>query len=365
VSEDEGSSKTEAPTEKKLTDAINRGNTPFSREVVSLGSLAGLIGSFVLLLPKSTVLLTGLLQTQFATLDQRALQSPGDATTFLGNLSEQVLTIISPILAVLALGGVAGSVLQNVPSIALDRVGMKWNRLSPGKNISKIIGKEAMIEFVKTAVKFLCLVVLIFHVLRTKVDTVLNIGLTESSLIPKIILQTTLDILVPAAVFVLILAIIDVVWTRLKWWNDLKMTRHEQKEEHKSAEGDPVFKQRRRFMAQKRMKSRMMADVPKATLVVVNPSHYAIAMRYVAQEGGAPLVLAKGLDLVALKIRELSEKHEVPIVEDRPLARSLYASCEVGEMIPPEYYKAVAEVILFIDRKRQHAENQSKKQSRL
>jgi flagellar biosynthesis protein FlhB len=346
-------SKTEAPSEKKVSDAVEKGNTPFSREIVSLGSLVAIVAVLSLTMSSASDSLTQTLRIRFATLDQSAFQTPSEAAIMLMNLMQNVLMVVVPVLVLFAMGGIVGSLVQNIPSASWDRVSPKMNRLSPSKNLSRIIGKEAVIEFMKTAAKFAALCILIYVVLKGKINELLNIGLGDPAAVPRVLQQTALDIVTPTAIFVLFLAIIDLVWTRIKWWNDLKMTRQEQKDEHKNAEGDPHLKQKRRMIAQRRLKSRMMADVPKATLVVVNPTHFAVAMRYVADEGGAPIVLAKGLDLVALKIREISEEHKIPVVENKSLARSLYGSCEVGEMIPPEYYKAVAEVMHFIEKKRQ------------
>ena len=346
-------SKTETPTEKKISEAIEKGNTPFSREIVSLGSLLAIVAVLTLSISSAADALTTTLRTRFASLDQLELQSPGEATILLLDLMQNVLVVVVPVLLFFACGGIVGSLIQNVPSASWERVSPKMNRLSPSKNITRIAGKEAVVEFLKTGAKFMALSTLIYAVLKDKLSDLFAIGLGDPSSIPYVLQKTALDIVTPTAIFVLLLAIADMVWTRLKWWNDLKMTRQEQKDEHKNAEGDPLLKQKRRMIAQRRIKSRMMVDVPKATLVVVNPTHFAIALRYVPSEGGAPVVLAKGLDLLALKIREISEAHNIPVIENKSLAKSLYGSCELGEMIPPEYYKAVAEVMHFIERKRQ------------
>ena len=349
----EKDSKTEAPTEKKVSEAVEKGNTPFSREIVSLGSLLAIIALLGLSISTSAEVLTRTLRVSFASTEQLVLESPTDAANYLTQMMGAVLATLVPILALCALGGIVGSLVQNVPSASWDRVAPKMSRLSPQKNLSRIIGKEAVVEFLKTSAKFIALSVLVYFVLKGKLSAIVNVGLVEPSVIPTTLQKTIMDIIIPTAVFVLFLAIVDLVWTRMKWWDDLKMTRQEQKDEHKNAEGDPLIKQKRRIIAQKRLKNRMMADVPKATMIIVNPTHYAVALRYVATEGGAPVVLAKGLDLVALKIREVSDAHKIPTVENKPLARSLYSSCEIGEMIPSEYYKAVAEIIHFIERKRQ------------
>ncbi len=350
-------SKTEAPTEKKVSEAVEKGNTPFSREMVSLGSLLAIIALLGLNLSTSADILTRTLRLGFASLEQPVLQSPSDAANYLTQVMAAVLAIVVPALVLCAVGGIAGSLVQNIPSASWDRVAPKMSRLSPQKNLTRIIGKEAIVEFAKTSAKFIALSILVYFVLKGKLSDFFNSGLMDPSAIPAALLKTVRDIVVPTTVFVLLLAIVDLVWTRLKWWDDLKMTRQEQKDEHKNAEGDPHLKQKRRMIAQKRLKNRMMADIPKATMIIVNPTHYAVAMRYIASEGGAPLVLAKGLDLVALKIREVSATHKIPIVENRALARSLYSSCEIGDMIPPEYYKAVAEIIHFIERRRQLGNN--------
>jgi flagellar biosynthesis protein FlhB len=145
-----------------------------------------------------------------------------------------------------------------------------------------------------------------------------------------------------------VLVAADVLWTRFKWRSDLRMTKQEVKEEHKQAEGDPHVRARMRSIARDRARRRMIAEVPRATVVITNPTHFAIALRYVRAEGGAPVVLAKGQDLLALKIREVAEAHEIPVVEDKPLARSLYDSVEVDQHIPPHLYRAVAEIIYYL-----------------
>jgi flagellar biosynthetic protein FlhB len=145
-----------------------------------------------------------------------------------------------------------------------------------------------------------------------------------------------------------VLVAADLVWTRIFWLRDLKMTRQEVKDEMKQVDGDPIVKARLRSLARDRARKRMIAGVPRATFVVANPTHFAVALRYVKEEGGAPLVVAKGQDLIALKIRAIAAEHDIPIIEDKLLARSLYKAVEVDKMIPPEFYKAIAEVVFFL-----------------
>jgi flagellar biosynthetic protein FlhB len=146
----------------------------------------------------------------------------------------------------------------------------------------------------------------------------------------------------------ILLVAVDLVWSRVFWRRELRMTRQEVKDEQKQSDGDPIIKARMRSLARDRARKRMIARVPRATVVIANPTHYAIALRYVRSENRAPLVVAKGLDLIALKIRSIAEEHGIPVVEDKLLARSLYDKVEVDQLIPPEFYRAVANVILYL-----------------
>jgi flagellar biosynthesis protein FlhB len=176
---------------------------------------------------------------------------------------------------------------------------------------------------------------------------VMNAVYTDPTAIPELALSLALHLLGAVSVATVVIVAADIVWTRVNWRQELRMTRQEIKDEHRQSEGDPLMKSRLRSLARDRARRRMMAAVPRATLVIVNPTHYAVALRYMRAEGGAPLVVAKGLDLIALKIREIAEEHDITVVEDKPLARSLYDAVEVDQMIPPEFYKAVAEIIHY------------------
>lgn len=172
--------------------------------------------------------------------------------------------------------------------------------------------------------------------------------LVEPDAIPGLIMALASKFISGIAIAVLLLVVADLAWTRIHWRQELRMTREEVKEEVKQMQGDPFMKARMRSLAQDRARRSMIAAVAKATLVVANPTHYAIALRYVREEGGAPKVLAKGTDLIALRIREVAEEHDIPVIEDKALARSMYNSVEVDRMIPPEFYRAVAELIHFL-----------------
>jgi len=345
-------SKTEEATEKKRQDAIEKGNVPFSREAATLASLLGMavIASFFL---ASNV---GQLNSSLAHLIDNAsgwsLENRGDAVRLLEAIGMDAVRLLLPVVAVLTVAGVMSSFLQNSPRLVLDRIQPKLSRLSIGQGWSRIFGGKGQVEFLKSIAKLLAVCVLGFLLLRAAQNDVMNAMFMEPSALPSLILSMGTRLVMAIAVATIVLVAADLVWTRLFWAHDLRMTRQEVKDEMKQVEGDPLVKARLRSLARDRARKRMIAAVPKATFVVTNPTHYAVALRYVKEEGGAPLVIAKGQDLIALKIREIAAEHSIPIIEDKLLARSLYKVVEVDKMIPPEFYKAVAEIVFFLFQRR-------------
>jgi flagellar biosynthetic protein FlhB len=172
--------------------------------------------------------------------------------------------------------------------------------------------------------------------------------LTQTTDFALVIRGMAIDILISIVVVMGLIAGVDLVWSRFHWRQDLKMTKQEVKDELKQSEGDPIIKSRLRSLARDRARRRMMTAVPRATLVIANPTHYSIALRYVREEDSAPIVLAKGQDLVALKIREIAEANNIPVFEDVALARSMYKQVSVDSVIPQQFYQAVAELIRVV-----------------
>ncbi len=256
--------------------------------------------------------------------------------------------LLIPVVVVLATAGIASSILQNAPRLVFERVRPQLSRLSISKGWQRLFGKQGQVEFFKAVFKLVAIVVLGFILLRSAQHEVTNAMVMEPAALPALILSLATRLVSAVAVAAVVLVAADIVWARLFWHGELKMTRQEVKDELKQADGDPILKARMRSLARDRLRKRMIAAVPKATLVIANPTHYAVALRYVREEGGAPVVVAKGLDLVALRIREVATAHGIPVIENKSLAQSLYKSVEVDKMIPPEFYKAVAEIVFYV-----------------
>jgi len=341
-------SKTEDATEKRLRDAVEQGNVPFSREAATLASLLGMviIASFFLAghLGQLGVALARLIDNAAGW----PLENGGDAVRLFEAVGIETMRLLLPIVVILTIAGTLSSFLQNAPQLVLDRIKPKLSRVSVGAGWRRIFGARGQVEFLKSTVKLAAVCAFGFLLLRAAQHDVLNAMFMEPGGLPALILSMGNRLLVAIAVATIVLVAADLVWSRLFWARDLRMTRQEVKDEIKQVEGDPIVKARLRSLARDRARKRMIAAVPRATFVVANPTHFAVALRYVKEEGGAPLVIAKGQDLIALKIREVAAAHSIPIIEDKLLARSLYKAVEVDKMIPPEFYKAVAEIVFFL-----------------
>ncbi len=351
-------SKTELPSEKRVRDALDKGQVPFSPEVGILSSFASLLVVGLLMIGAASGELTRSLALILENAATFEIAGNGDALRFVFAQLRQVFLLLLPILIVVCIGGVIGPLSQNVPQANLERLVPKMEKLSPASNFKRLFGKQGAFDFVKMFCKITAVSAVAYWALRGNIKEIFIVSVADVHSIPGTILRLLMSLIAPLTIVALLIAIIDVVFVRLRWFNDLKMTRQELKDEHKQSEGDPMIKERIRMTARQRLKSRMMADLPKATLVIANPTHYAVALRYVPSEGGAPVVIARGVDHLALRIRETCEGLGTPVVENKMLARSLHAATEVGMMIPADFYRAVAEIIHFVElRKRQGIKN--------
>jgi flagellar biosynthetic protein FlhB len=341
-------SKTENATEKRVSDAIEKGNVPHSREAPLFASLAGLLLVLVYLIGDQVALLADKLTLLLGKPGDFSLENGQEATALLSAVATETATALAPTLALLMVAGLVASLFQSVPRVVGERIRPQWNRVSPAAGWKRIFGAQGAVEFLKSLFKFGAVGLTSFLILRADAERVTGAIFSDPVLIPEIALSLSIRLLSAVCVAIILLVAADLVWSQLKWRIDLRMTRQEIKDEMKQSEGDPLVKARLRSLARDRARRRMISAVPRATVVIANPTHFAIALRYERGNGGAPLVVAKGADLVALRIREIAGKHGIPIVEDKPLARALYDAVEVDQWIPPEFYKAVARVLYYL-----------------
>ncbi|MEP2705383.1 MAG: flagellar biosynthesis protein FlhB [Roseibium sp.] len=341
-------SKTEEATEKKVQDAIEKGNTPVSKEAPVLATFIAtlLIGSFALKAGASQ--LVGNLAHLLDISGDLDLGNGADALMLSHAVSVQIGLFMAPIIALLAFSGLTSAFLQNSPRIVPHRIKPDFSKISLKKGWTRIFGSQGFVEFLKAVFKFSTVSAIVFGQFQSNQADLINAMFTDPSALPEAILQLSMRLVAGVCIVTILLVTVDVLWSRSHWRKNLRMSKQEIKDEHKQMEGDPIVKARQRSLARDRARNRMMAAVPQATLVVANPTHFAVALRYDGDKSPAPVVVAKGQDLIALKIREIAENNNIPVIEDRQLARSLYAASELERMIPAEFYRAVAEIICYV-----------------
>ncbi|MGO8920485.1 MAG: flagellar biosynthesis protein FlhB [Stellaceae bacterium] len=341
--------KTEQPSQRKLNNARRQGQVVQSREINSLFMLS--TGAVIVLL-LAPPLARRLDVTLALFLDPASLSSDrggilwGAIETLFGEIAgAMVLPLI-----LLVVTAIAGSVLQTGFVLATEKIGFDLSRLSLLSGVGRLFSVRSAMEFIKGMAKVATIVTIAGWMLLPEVDRLpLLAGLGAGALAAEIH-RMLLHLMLAVLLLVAALAVLDYGYQRLSFLHSMRMSKQELKEEHKQAEGDPMVKARLRQIRMERTRRRMMAAVPTASVVVTNPTHFAVALAYEMGDKGAPKVVAKGADLIALKIREIAEENDVPVVENPPLARSLYASVEIDDEIPQEHYRAVAEIISYVFR---------------
>lgn len=338
-------SKTEEATEKKIRDSLDKGQVPYAKEVSVVGSFLAILVFMVFLAQPGVAELAGFLSMFVERPEAWSLSSEHDAVLLYRQVFIEIARPLVGLMALLVAAGIASSVFQNMPRAVVDRIQPKLSRISPKEGWSRLFGQKGLAEFAKSLGKLILAGVVLAFVMRGVQTELLAGMITQPEAFGSVIRDLAVEIVVSITAIMVLIAIIDLLWSRFHWHQDLRMTKQEVKDEVKQAEGDPIMRSRLRSLQRDRARRRMMADVPKATLVIANPTHYAIALRYVRDETAAPMVVAKGQDLVALKIREIAEANEIPVFEDVALARSMYGQVSVDNMIPPQFYQAVAELV--------------------
>jgi flagellar biosynthetic protein FlhB len=342
--------RTEDPTQKKLDDAHKRGDVAKSQEVNTwfvLGAAALVLSAF------SGSMATGL-NTTFRGMIANAHQIPLDARGVMAltqRMGLEVLAAIAIPFLLFALAAIGGNMIQHRLVWSTEQLTPKLSKISPMAGFKRLFSKQSLMNFVKGLVKLALLGAVMTAILwpqRHKLES-----LVATDIVGTMVLTHSLALYLMGAVVAImaIVAAADFFFQYRQWYERQKMSLQEVKDEYKQTEGDPAIMARIRQLRQSKSRQRMMAAVPEATVVITNPTHYAVALKY--EKGmNAPKCVAKGVDAIALKIREVAAAHSVPTVENVPLARALYAAVEIDQEIPAEHYKAVAEVIGYVMRLR-------------
>lgn len=341
------SSRTEQPTPRRLDRARKEGNLPVSKEFVSGITLICFIW-FLDAYARDSFESSKHLFRELLALSTQNLTVSG--------MHALVLQIVSRYLRGPLTLGVALFALTVTAHLATTQLAVRWGSLKPDLARLNSFGRVAQLPAQNLRAFFLAVLLLLgsAYIVWHSMDESLSeaVQMVRMSVHPESVRAgaTVMKLLWSGAILLFLFGCIDLFRQRRRWSSQLRMTKQEVKEEHKEMEGNPLIRMRIRRLQREITRHRMLQDVPKATAVVVNPTHYAVALRYHLAASGAPKVIAKGQNWQALRIREIAIRHEIPIIENPPLARALYSSAEVGQEIPPELYQAVAEVLAYIFR---------------
>jgi flagellar biosynthetic protein FlhB len=352
--------KSEEPTAKKLTDARKKGQIARSKD---LGTLFVLVGSACAMLLMGSSLATSM-ANMMRHLFSLNRQESMDVNALFKVINDGVFQIFAPlfwIFFIVMMAAFIGNILLGGMSFSWQAMAPKASKLSPLAGFKRMFGAQAAVELIKSILKFFVVFIVAFLLLSGLFEEIL--GLSREA-IPNNFEHATTMLLWMFLVLALSIVIIVVIDAPYQVWNhnrQLKMTKQEVKDEHKSTEGSPEVKGRIRRTQYEMSQRRMMEDVPNSDVVITNPTHYSIALKYDAVEGGAPVLSAKGIDEMALHIRTIAKEHEIEIIQSPALARSLYYTAEVGDDIPEELFAAVAQVLAFIYQLNEHKKGRAKK----
>ena len=342
-------SKTEAPTDKKLADAREKGDVPTAAELrhaIMFAAALLVVGSF-----GATTLqrIAPLFATLWGRADQFSLET-GTAHGFATGILGAVGSALLPIMALLLAFAAATALAQGLPTLSSSRLALKWSRLSPVEGFGRVFGMRALVDFAKVLVKLGAVIGVAAIVVMPKAVGLVQLMGNDPGDIGHTAVAIVTVMIKAVLILVAALALFDFVYQRFAYLARMRMSLQEIKDEYRQSEGDPAIKARIRAIGMRRARRRMMAAVPTASVVITNPTHYAIALKYDHGGMAAPIVVAKGMDSVALKIREVARAANVPIVESPALARAIHAAVDIDRPIPTEHYAAVAEIIGYIMR---------------
>lgn len=348
MAEANGQEKTEKPTGKRRKDARRDGNLFQSKDAVTVVMLFGVFYMIKLWLP-----------TIFRNARQcmiRYFSAVGDPDPFGSSPNIYVYMVVTilkcalPLLLMSVALGILAHGIQTRFNLTFKPLRPKFSKLNPISGIKKLFSPKKLVDLAKNLIKIALLILLLYNLLKDDLVQVARMFDMEAFPAAAHTLQMVFDLVKRVCLAFAVIAFFDYLYQRWDYENNLKMTKQEVKDEFKNTEGNPEIKGRIRSVQRQMAMQRMMQKVPQADVIIRNPTHFAVALKYDPEKNGAPVVLAKGQDSLALRIVHVGEEHGVFIIENRPLARALYASCDLDREIPPEFYGAVAEILVYIYR---------------
>ncbi|MEM9475683.1 MAG: flagellar type III secretion system protein FlhB [Pseudomonadota bacterium] len=350
--QEDRSTKSEEPTEKKLKDARKKGDVPSSREPSNLMGVLSLCVITVFMAPTAFIGLAEVLGNTMAAASSLEVGAGRTGMRDLGIVVNSMLAstgkLLTPIVILMVLAALFGVIVQGETVVSVERIKPKASKISLIGGFKRLFSADAMVEFAKNLAKVVVITAFTFWFGR---DAVVNIW-QSADFVPEAFMrygrEAAIYTLVATTALLAFTASTDVIWKRSQWLKKQRMSLREVRDEFKDSEGDPIIKAKRASIQRQRARQRLTTTVPTASVIVTNPTHYAVALRYEMGRDVGPVCVAKGTDKIAAQIRKIARDAEVPIVESRALARTLHATVEVDEMVPTEHWRAVAEIISYV-----------------
>lgn len=361
MAEDSGQERTEQPTPRRIQQAREKGQVPTSRELNTMLMMLLAGTSMLVIGPGIAESFTDLFK-QYLNISRANIFDTTAMPVLLMDAILEALVILSPFFAIMVIAAVAGPLMMGGVTFSAQAIAFKWDKLNPVTGLGRVFSIKGLVELIKALLKFIVIGTVAILFLYTQIEEYLGLGSEPiMQALPHVAHLLNWAFLSVASVLVLI-ALVDVPFQIHDYTKQLKMTFQEIKDENKDTEGNPDVRGRVKRVQREIAQRRMMAEVPKADVIVTNPEHYSVALKYDQDNMAAPKVIAKGLDLIAMHIRTIAREHEVPILQAPPLARALHHTTEIDEEIPAALYLAVAQVLAYVFKLRTDSRWRKKKQ---
>lgn len=349
MSAEDKHSKTEQPTGKRLEEARKKNPPPQSRDLTGTITLLAAVFALYSTGPRMFAILRGASRELLAGCGTYQVTADGVYRLML-KLMGTLGAVLTPFLVTVTIAGLAANFAQGGIVLSWDKLALKFDKFNPVNGVKRLFNKDAGVELAKSAMKIGIVGYVSYRIIRGETESIVYLSDRDLSDIFAFIIRLAFRLIVNSCGVLLALALLDLVFVKWRYMQNLRMTKHEVKQEHKENEGDPQIKGKIRRFQMEQSRRRLTKLIPTADVVITNPTHFAVALRYDREKMAAPVVIAKGADHLALRIKEIARENRVMLVENRFLARELYAKVKEGQEIPESLYAAVAEVLAYVFR---------------
>jgi len=364
MAEDSGQEKTEDPTPKRIKEAREKGDVPRSKELATTLVLMAAVFSVIIFGAQLANSMLGVMESNFV-LDRDAVFDTNKMLAHFSISAKESLMGLAGIFGVLLIAALVGPIALGGWNFSAQSIAPKGSRIDPLAGLKRMFSLKSLIELFKAIAKFSLVGGFAILILWTIRGDLLALGTFEARPAIDAALETIIWVFMALSAVLILVAVVDVPYQLYDYTEKMKMTLQEVKDELKNTEGKPEVKGRIRQLQREIAQRQMMQSVPEADVVITNPTHYSVALRYESEGRGAPILVAKGADFVALKIREIADEHDIPILSAPPLARAIYNSTEIDDEIPSGLYMAVAQVLAYVFQLKRHKEREAERPSSL